>query len=280
MRALALFATLLIPQLGTAQVPSQRELNGYVIGQHREALDPLGDPDEEMETDDDWLYLTYVVTEKPFLYMLFKFPADDPDHLISVQVAGDPSQAMKPFLGIRLGASSADVRRTFGAPTGVEKLTDPPVDVWRYKDRNYSFEFDGDNGLSSIQIFGFEGFSDPPTGPLPPPWSDIRSALRSTDISVLVAAFAPDAEIYKGDDLFQIDDSMAKVFADPASEFRKGLALALTALGSLEPIEVNARVSLGKDPASVYKFAEGSPVKEIVLVPDAGAWRVWEISLN
>jgi len=275
---------LLTHQNGGAQSPSQRELNGFVIGQHRDALkEAFGKPYEERKTDDGWVYLTYILREKPFVYMIFKFPSNDLDHFISVQIAGDGSAPMAPFAGVSLGASADEVTRKIGRPSKTERLTDPPVEVWRYENRNYSFEFDKDKKLVSIQIFGFDGFAEPPTGPLPPPWNDVQTRLKSTDLDSMMATFSPDAEIYQANELFWIDNSMRKVLSDPKSLFRRGLALVAKALQhelARQPADVNGRLMMGIGVGAVYKFPAGAPVKEIVLLPQAGEWRVWEIKLR
>ncbi len=275
---------LLAPRWGAAQSPSQRELNGFVIGQHRDVLEgAFGDPYNERKTDDGWVYRTYLLRDEPPAYMTFKFPSDDLDHFISVQIAGDRSTPMMPFAGVSLGAPAADVRRTIGRPSEKRRLADPPVEVWEYENRNYSFEIEAGKGLVSIQIFGYEGFGEPPGWPLPMPWNDVRSRLRSTDAARLVATFAPDAEVYQGTEVFRFDNSVRNVLSDSTSRFRRGLALVVAALQhelAREPAEVNMRVSLGSPVRSVFKFPVGAPVEEIVLTPHAGEWRVWEIKLR
>jgi len=285
-RLLALAGILLLTyQNGGAQSPSQRELNGFVIGQHRDSLkEAFGNPYDERKTDDGWVYLTYMLREKPFAYMTFKFPANDLDHLISVQIAGDGSTPMAPFAGVRLGASADEVKRKIGRPSNTQRLADPPVEVWKYEKRNYSFEFDAGKKLVSIQIYGFDGFADPPRWPSPLPWNDVQTRLRSTDLDSLMTTFSPDAEIYQASELFWIDNSMRKVLSDPKSLFRRGLALVVTALRhelAREPEEINVRMwpESGRMGA-VYKFPAGAPVVEIVLIPHAGEWRVWEIKLR
>jgi hypothetical protein len=274
---------LLIPWNGSAQIPSQRELNGFVIGQHRNAIKAaFGKPYEERKTDDGWVYLIYLLGEKPFVYMIFKFPSDDIDHCISVQIAGDPDASMEPFAGVRLGTSADDVSRKFGRPSKTQQLIDPPVEVWRYEKRNYSFEFDTGKRLFSIQIFGLDGFAEsPPKEPLP--WKDVQARLRSTDLDVMMAAFTPDAEIYQANEVFGFDNSMRKVLSDPKSRFRRGLALVVTALQhelAREPEEINLRMWQSARRGSVYKFPAGAPVIEIVLIPHAGELRIWEVKLQ
>lgn len=111
------------------QVPSQRELAGFVIGQRKEVLPwTFGSPADETKTEDGWFYRTHIVSEKPFVYMTFKFPADDLDHMISAQLAGAPNPEMPPFVGLHLGVSSSEVGQIFGSPSRIERVTDPAVD--------------------------------------------------------------------------------------------------------------------------------------------------------
>jgi hypothetical protein len=283
---LALAGTLLFThQNGAAQIPSQRELNGFVIGQHRNALkEAFGKPYNESKTPDGWVYLTYILRDKPFAYMTFKFPSDDLDHFISVQIAGDRGTAMAPFAGVSLGASADDVNRKIGRPSKTRRLADPPVEVWEYENRNYSFEFGAGKKLVSIQIFGFDGFAEPPRWPLPTPWNDVKTRLRSIELDSLMTTFSPDAEIYQATELFWIDNSMRKVLSDPKSLFRRGLALVVKALEhelASEPADINGRTwSDSGRVGAVYKFPEGSPVIEIVVIPQADEWRVWEVKLR
>ncbi|TMG75663.1 MAG: hypothetical protein E6H80_05120 [Betaproteobacteria bacterium] len=265
-----------------AQPQSQRELNGFALGQHNSAIKAAFKKlYDERRTEDGWIYRTYLISEKPFVYMSFKFPADDIDHAVSIQIAGDPTKRMLPFLGLKLGASAEDVRRHIGRPSETTQLTDPPVEVWKYQGRNYSFELDKVKGLSSIQVFGYQGFGEPPG--LPTPWPEVRSRLLSNDVTQLMTTFAADAEIYHGRDVYGIDNSLWTVLSDSKSKFRRGLALVVLAIQddrAREPGEANLRISRNQPVRHVYKFRPGSPVEEIVLTPHAGAFRVWEIRLR
>jgi hypothetical protein len=270
-------------QNGSAQSPSQRELNGFVIGQHRDALEKaLGNPYDEQKTGDGWVYLTYMLREDPFAYMTFKFPSKDLDHFISVQIASNASIQMTPFAGVSLGASADDVTSKIGRPSKTERLVDPPVEVWIYENRNYSFEFDKNKKLVSMQIFGFDGFAEKPKEPMP--WKDLQTRLRSTDLEGMIAMFAPDAEVYQANELFWIDNSIRNSLSDPKSVFQRGLALVVKALGhelTREPANIDLRLwpEVGRM-GMVYKFPDGAPLKEIVMIWQAGDWRVWEVQLR
>jgi hypothetical protein len=270
-------------QSAGAQSPSRRELNGFVIGQHRDALKKtFGKPYEENNTDDGWVYQTYMLRKDPFAYMIFKFPSDDLDHFISVQIASNEAIQMTPFAGVSLGSTADDVAKKIGRPSKTEQLANPPVEVWKYEKRNYSFEFDKGKKLVSIQIFGFDGFAEKPDAPLP--WDDLQTRLRSADPDGLMAAFAPDAEIYQTSETFWIDNSMRKSLSDPQSVFRRSLAIVVKALEhelARQPENIDLRVwPETRRMGTVYKFRDGAPVKEIVMVWQSGEWRVWGIYLR
>ena len=265
-----------------AQVPSQRELNGFVIGQNQDAIrSSFGDPYQEEQTEDGWLYLMYLTSEEPIAYFVFKFSASETDRVISMQYAGDPDPDMRLFAGVHLGSTAADVRQIFGPPTSTRDLVDPPFEVWLYDGMNYSFEFDQDQRLSSIQIFGLDGFSDPEDYPMPKPWEEVLALLESTDPETLMQGVASDAEVYRGDDCYFVDGSLWSVVSDPNSPFRSALAQVVEALqtsSGWEPIDVNMRMSTDLPLCIVYKFAGASPVSEVVLINEAGDWRLWEIA--
>ena len=69
---------LLAPRYGAAQSPSQRELNGFVIGQHRDVLEAaFGNPYDERKTDDGWVYRTDLLRDEPRAYMTFKLKIEE-----------------------------------------------------------------------------------------------------------------------------------------------------------------------------------------------------------
>jgi hypothetical protein len=74
---------------------------------------------------------------------------------------------MHPFLGVVLGSDTARVSARLGPPSTVEPESDPPLLLWSYGNRNYSVEFTPAGRLSSIQLFGYDGFGRLPPEPLP-----------------------------------------------------------------------------------------------------------------
>jgi hypothetical protein len=76
---------------------------------------------------------------------------------------------------------------------------------------------------------------------------------------------------------------MRNVFANPASEFHKGLDLLVAGLRSpemSEPVDANIRISESGPPRHVIKFGPDSPIQEIVFLDQAGESRIWEVKLR
>src|SRR2546430_14299555 len=83
-----------------AQVLSQRQLNGFLIGQHRDAIAASFSTVLRVDTTSDgWLNRTYLWDKTHHAYMSFKFPSDKPDSTVSVQIAGASGPSLTPFLG-------------------------------------------------------------------------------------------------------------------------------------------------------------------------------------
>jgi hypothetical protein len=263
-----------------AEVSSQRELNGFALGQSREAVKAaLGTPFDTRTTEDGWVYLSYRVTPESSAYMSFKFDAEDSTHVFAIQIAGAPTTPMHTFAGIRLGATSEQVRRIFGEPTDIDRLESLPVEVWSYQHRNFSFELE-EGRVASVQIFGYTGF-DASSG-RPPGWEDLRSRLRSTDPDTLVATFGADASIDRGEERYRMDRGIRAALSNPSSPFRRALTLVVEAVDrpDLGPSEVNIRIFANGEAGAVYKFSSDAPVEEIVVAQEAGEWRVWQVRLR
>src|SRR2546422_3227557 len=140
-----------------AQLPSQRELNGFLIGQHKDAI--AGSFARLMHADtttDGWIDRVYLVDGLHHAYMAFKFPHDRIDFTISVQIAGDSGTPMLPFLGLRLGDHCEVLVARLGRPSQIDHEADLNLDLYQYAHRNYSVEVDAQGRVSSIQIFAYD----------------------------------------------------------------------------------------------------------------------------
>ncbi len=266
-----------------AQAPSQRELNGFLIGQHRDPIAASFTRILQVDTTPDgWVYRTYVLDRSHRAYMSFKFPHDRPDYTVSVQVAGDSGTPMVPFLGLVLGDHRESVLTHLGKPTHITHENDLNLDLYAYDHRNYSVELDSLGRVSSIQILGDDGFANIPTNPVPS-LDSLALALQAGGDSAL-QSLAPDLEIYQGGKTFTFRRAALTELQDDTTRFAtlllhgpNNVATILqnpstrsTATGSIRVWE--------RAPAGwVWKFPVSVPISEIVYTVGAGRWRVWEI---
>jgi hypothetical protein len=253
---LALFAWALGASPSWAQAPSQRELNGFLIGQTDKAIAAsFSNLLQADTTSDGWVDRVYLVDRDHHAYMAFKFPADRPHQTISVQVAGDSASPMIPFLGLRLGDHRETLLARLGKPSAITHEKDVDVDLYEYPERNYSIEVDREGRISSIQIFGTEGFPDRPGDVMPSldsTWAFEHGAMRDlqTDSAPIPAA------------LFCGPQSVRSVLADTSVRHHADGAI---------------RVWDNRPAGWVWKFPPTTPIEELVFVVDAGRWRIWEV---
>jgi hypothetical protein len=284
---LCLFIPWMVSAYALAQTSpsSQTELNGFLLGQYAKASDgAFGKPTESRTTEDHWKYRAYVFDEKHRGYMAFKFPTDDSQRMLSIQIAGDAGTPMRPFLGLMLGDDKKKVQQALGAPESIEGEKDYDVDLYTYADRNYSVEINRQGKLSSIQVMGYAGFAEQPASSLPDV-ETLRKNVVHQDVDGLLSLLAGDLEIYRGDHSYDFVHSARAEIADQKSEIRR---LLLGENGSLregftterfEP-DPQIRVYTEAPPGSVVKFPHSKIVEEIVFKIEAGTWKVWEIRLR
>jgi len=266
-----------------AQVLSQRQLNGFLIGQHRDAIAASFSTVLRVDTTSDgWLNRTYLLDKTHHAYMSFKFPSDKPDYTVSVQIAGDSGTSMIPFLGIVLGTPRDQLVSRFGKPSRVEHQDDVNTDLYDYDYRNYSFEVDSHNRVSSIQILGDEGFAKLPTGTAPS-LDSLAHALQAGPDSAL-EYLTPDVEIYRGGTSISFRHGALTDLRDPASNmaivlFRgpNSLSTILQAPAARSSGDVNLRVWEHGGTGWVWKFPAGVPIDELVFKGHGGRWRLWEV---
>lgn len=287
-RLIALVTMLpLAPAPASAQhPPSQVELNGFVLGQHRAVMEKtFGKPWREQTTSDHWVYRTYIIDRPHHAYMAFKFASQRKDYCYSIQVAGDSGTPMVPFLGLRLGDRRRRIDELVGPPSKTEREKQWPADLLSYHGRNYSFETDTLGRLSSIEIFGYEGFRERPDSSAMNPLPALERALAERGVDSLILALAPDFELYHGgnvlrytvaarDELADSASALTTLLYGPGSSLRAALAEEKTAP------DVALRVSEKAPLGLVYKFAKSRTVEEVVFQWQAGRWKVWEVRLR
>lgn len=273
--------------------PSQIELFGNLIGQYEDVGNKtLGEPDEVRRTRDDWQYSFHILNEigRERNYVVFKYPpASQFRQAYSVQIAGEPYPNMPAFLGLHLGDTEAMVLAKFGKPSKKKHFKDDyvEVNVWQYKNRNYSFEFDMQGRLYSIQIFGYRGFKDPNLDDLDPQFHGMRKAVLSKDgESLMLNYIAPDVEFYhqgeairyKTSPRIEMTKGKGKMF-----DYVLGEQTSLLMFFKLEPDskpEVAMRRTESGRAFMVYKFPDSQIVEEIVFTYHGGQWKVYEVAFH
>jgi hypothetical protein len=270
--------------LSSAPPPSQRELNGYLIGQHATAIAAgFAKVIQVDTTSDGWVYRTYLLDRAHHAYMSFKFPKDRPDFTVSVQVAGDSGTPMHPFLGIRLGDHPETLAAHVRKPTQIEhEENDLNLDLYTYDNRNYSFELDSLHRVSSIEIFGDDGFPDLPADPIPS-LDSLAQALAAGGV-VALEYLAPDLEVYRAGTTIRFRGSALMEVASDTTPMFKTLfqgPQSVTALLNSPGVRRAARGAIrlwDQPPAGwVWKFSAASGLDEVVLKVILGRWRVWQI---
>lgn len=271
--------------LAQAPPPSQVELNGFLLGQYAQAPDrAFGKPAQVGTDEDHWTYRAYLFDEKYGAYMAFRFPPDDHQRMLSIQIAGNAGTPMRPFLGLVIGDDKQKVLQALGNPEKIEPEKEYPVDLYTYANRNYSVEINRKGKLSSIQIMGYAGFAEKPPSGLPD-IEGLRRFIVNHDIDGLLTVLAGDLEIYRGDHAYSFSQSARAELADQETEIgqllfgdKAGLLAAFTA-ERFDPDE-QIRLYEKAPPGCVVKFAHSKIVREVVYKAEAGSWKVWEIALR
>ena len=280
-RAVLLLLGALLPvHSATAQSqPSQMELNGFLLGQHRGSLDhALGVPFQVDTQSDGWTDRVYGLDRAYHAYMAFKFTAQRPAYAVSIQVAGRPGTPLRPFLGLTLGSPRAEIVARLGPPTSVTPEPDLHLELLEYAGRNYSFEVDSTGVLSSIQIFGHDGLPERPTSHEQDPLERFRAALVSGAVDSLMKVLAPDAEFYRGSQVVTYERAPRTELEDHASSIWAFLfadSIGLASAVRVKPSDSAVRIEESGMVGLVYKYDAG-PVRELFFAWFPGGYRLWE----
>lgn len=264
--------------------PSQRELNGFLLGQDERAIANGFDTlIKEQKYNDGWIDKAYSLDSTRSAYMVFGFP-DSTDDCYSIQISGNPGTEMHLFLGLRLGDSREKVNAILGTPSKVQHLPRPYLEFLQYAGRNYSVELDSLGDLWSIRILGYDGYPTTPADSLPN-IVDIFSSLKSKDPSRILDVLAPDVELNDGDSQLTFSGAAAAEIADSTSPMSQLLYTGLSSLATMSESTIRAAKV---DPQSIvsnktvpmFRFPRPSPVDDVVFVVHAGKWRIWEAHLS
>jgi hypothetical protein len=254
-------------------------LNGFRLWQYKDAAEAYFGKPFAARDEEESVFEVYPVTESS--YMVFEYWQKYPQNMYSIQITGYPTK-MLPFKGLVLGDSKKKVVRALGKPDSTKKVEDPPVTINYYDDANYSVEIDADGRLYSIKLhvtneFMSEaevGFDD---------WDRFRNAVLAKDMKAILEMVRPDVEIFKDGKVIYINKRYVDFRKSPESAFVQALIgdsdSVLKELKTTEP-EGEMRLAMGLGVGQVFKFRDGKILKEIVLFPYNGKYRVYEIAFK
>lgn len=278
---------LLMSQLATAQhvhIGGEVELAGFLIGQYRRAVHhELGKPIESRVTDDKWIYEFHKLKPDTSVYALFKYAAWDTTRVYAIQVNGDKFDEMHAFRGLKLGASLDAVTKVFGKSNEVETVSDPPLNVHYYDNKNYSFEIDKSGHLFGIQIYG-KILSNKVTDKLAS-LHGFKNAVITKNVDSLMHYLSPDVEIISEHKELAIAGSARAEFTKNTEFMHKLLGETNSVWYAFAKERVEGEGELktfgeGNHHFTVFKFYESEVLSEVIFYPHAGKWKVFEIKFR
>ncbi|HYG04547.1 MAG TPA: hypothetical protein VD927_19000 [Chryseosolibacter sp.] len=258
------------------------ELVGFLLGQHRHAVHAeLGPPIEKRQTEDKWIYEFHKLTPDTSAYVLFKYPSWDTTRIYAIQISGDRYDHMHPFRGLKLGASLNEVTQVFGKSNDIETITDPPLAVHYFDQKNYSFEIDRSGRLNGIQIFG-KILSNPVEKKMAT-INGFREAVISKNVDSLLHYLSPDVKIIASGKETPFSGAAREEFKKANSPFVQKLLGEMNSVHyafSKERAEGEGELKTfgeGNNTFTVFKFYDSEIISEILFYPHAGKWKVFQI---
>jgi hypothetical protein len=264
------------------------ELCGFLLRQSPKAFSSaLGAPFQEVKTDDGRVARAYHLPGSKGSYLVAYFSAKPGDyahdHATEMELTGDDFTGTTGFFGLKLGDSAERVKAALGAPTEIRHEDDTDLDLWNYKESNYTLEFTKAQRLYSIQIIDEQGASVPGFAGGP----EVRRfgmAIQNADIDKIMEMSSGEIECTRKQ-AFGIQNGVARIqLADPKSDVSQCLKAAaeeiLTFGPEMKGTDDQIRLWEGHSPGTVTKFPAISRLKEVVFDQEAGAFRVYEVTFR
>lgn len=264
------------------------ELCGFLLRQSPAAFSSaLGLPFQEVKVDGDRVARAYHLPGSTSSYLVAYFSAKPGDyahdHATEMELTGDDFTGTTGFFGLKLGDSAEEVKAALGAPTEVQHEDDADLDLWNYKEKNYTLEFTKAQKLYSIQIIDEQGAGVPGFAG----GSEVRRfgmAIQNADIDEIMEMSSGEIECTRKQ-AFGIQTGAARIqLADPKSKVAQCLKAAAEEILAFGPemkgTEDQIRLWEGHSPGTVTKFPANSRLKEIVFDQEAGAFRVYEVTFR
>jgi hypothetical protein len=273
----------------TTQVHSHaHELSGFLLRQDRKAVEAaLGKPfHQEKRPNNITAYayhlhgfkinylVAFIYEEKRSIYN---------DKVMQMELTGTEPSGPTGFFGLALGDSAEKVESALGKPATIRHEDDVNVDLWDYPQENYSLEFTSSHRLYSIQIEDEPGGAKSPAGGTDQVHMFAR-ATKDRDINAILSLASGEIECSKKEAFGIQGGNARKILDDRSSPISVCLAEASEAILALGPemkaADTDIRIWEKGPPGMVVKFPWSSPLREVVLVDEAGAPRIYEVTFR
>jgi hypothetical protein len=258
----------------------EAELAGWRLQQFLALADTaFGEPFRTLDQPDGVLRAYRVGDDA---YMVFGQGAVQPANIGSLQLTGTNAPGFL-FKGLSLGDSESKVLAILGEPSGSIEVAEADTTRLSFGDSNYTVEIDRDGRLYSILLFTSQEFMASADDDFDARWLAFSDVLASGDAERLLPWLRPDVEVYKSGRILSIqqryrdfaetpDPMLLDAFFSDDDGVRRHLS-------ETEP-EQNVRLSEVNGVGLVYKFPDTSALREIVLFPYAGEYRIYEVAFR
>lgn len=272
----------------TAPTGAPHELLGFLLRQSPPAFtSALGKPFNEGPHGDGETYQAFHIPNAKETYLVAVFAKKDINAMplaVTLELTGTDYKGPTGFLGLRLGDDSSKVQSLLGKPSEVRREEDVNVDLWDYKQNNYSLEFTPDHKLYSIQIVD-EVKSDPKEQAGAKEAYRFAMAIKNGDVNSLMLMSSGELECTRDDwpvgfktnsARAEFENSQSRLFTCLKAAAKAILQLGPDVKGADNQIRLYSKGYVG----TVTIFPDTSPLKEVVFTWEDDRWRVYEVTFR
>jgi hypothetical protein len=273
---------------GVAAHPHAHELNGFLLRQDRKAVEAaLGKPFRDGKNSDGWHWCAYHLRGFKDNYLVAFYIENAESFfngkVVQLELTGNEPSGLTGFYGLELGDSAKKAEAVLGKPSEIRHENDANVDLWDYKNSNYSLEFTPSHKLSSIQVDEGPVGREPAVGGTSEVYA-FAKAVKMHDVDAMMYLASGEIECSKRN-AFGIQGGKArKILDDRRSAVSLCLAQAADAILTLGPqlksTDTDIRIWEKAPSGIVVKFPQSSPLREVVLMDEAGSPRIYEVTFR
>jgi hypothetical protein len=264
------------------------ELSGFLLRQDRKAIEAaLGKPFREGKNSSGANWHAYHLPGFKGNYLVAIYVEDTKSFwngkVVQLELTGDEPSGPTGFFGLQLGDSAEKVEMVLGKPTKISHEDDVNVDLWNYAHMNYSLEFTAAQKLYSIHVDEEPDDLKPEVGGASEVYA-FAKAVKAHNMDREVSLASGEIVCTKKE-FFGIQGGQArKILDDETSAISICLAQAADAILALGPemkaTDTAVRVWEKGPPGMVVKFPKNSPMREVVLMDEAGSPRIYEVTFR